>query len=75
MRFNANDKATFRCVDSEWNGVGAIGCTVIRPLTNEEADLNETGPMYEISLDRALSFGNGVFDTYHAFEDELEPIE
>ena len=42
-------------------------CTVIRPLTQKEADLLETGPMYQIA------FPDG-YET-DAFEDELIEME
>jgi len=39
--------------------------TLVRPLTEDEADLNETGPMWRIKFDDGA--------TTDAFEDELLP--
>ena len=39
-------------------------CIITRALTSEEADLEETGPMYEVQ------FYTG--ESIHVFEDELE---
>ena len=39
----------------------------MRPLTPQEADLNETGPMFAIQLEDGSE--------QHAFGDELTPVE
>ncbi len=49
--------------DSVWSKRDGQTCTVVRPLTNDEADLSDVGSMYEIR------FADGVITD--AFEDEL----
>lgn len=44
--------------------------TVLRPLTAQEADLEETGPMYRVRQS-ADPWEQPEFD---AFEDELQPL-
>lgn len=56
-KFNA------RGLDSAWSTRNGQTCTVIRPLTADEADLSDVGPMYRIR------FEDGVNTI--AFEDEL----
>ena len=50
-------------IDSVWSKRDGQICTVIRPLTSDEADLSDVGPMYRIR------FEDGVITD--AFEDEL----
>ena len=61
MKFNTNGK------DSEWSKYDGYYCEVIRPLTQDEADIEEVGPMYKVK------FTDGV--EIDAFEDELTPDE
>lgn len=42
------------------------GARIVRPLTADEADLHETGPMYVIRFDDGVEVD--------AFADELEPV-
>lgn len=63
-KFKVGDKVTFNTVDSELRKHNGTTCEVARRLTDLEADLCETGPMYELRTD------DGV--TVHAFEDEME---
>lgn len=49
--------------DSEWMKRDGQPCTVLRPLTEKEADIADVGPMYHIR------FSDGV--ETDAFEDEL----
>ena len=75
-KFNTGDRVAFKCIDSDCKGIGSIACQVVRRLTDNEADLCETGPMYEVVFDRPISiFGSGVVRALHAFEDELAPID
>ena len=53
--------------DSELNSRSGAVVEVLRPLTEDEADLHETGPMFRIR------FRDG-FET-DAFEDELDDVE
>ena len=68
-KFNDGDAELFNWVDSDWKGEDDIVCTVIRKLTNDEADLVETGPMYKVKLEGKRGI---VFD---AFEYELTATE
>ena len=61
MKFNTNGK------DSEWSKYDGYYCEVIRPLTQDEADIEEVGPMYKVR------FTDGV--EIDAFEDELTADE
>lgn len=54
-------------MDTKLNSRSGEMVTVLRPLTNKEADLAETGPMYEVK------FPDG-YET-SAFENELRPIQ
>lgn len=68
-KFDEGDKAMFTCSLSTWRGIGSVPCTVIRRLTDSEADLAETGPMYMAKL-------NGKHGKLvQAFEDELRHID
>lgn len=48
--FKKWDTATFNTVQSDLIQYDGETCTVLRRLTEEEADLNETGPMYHICI-------------------------
>ncbi len=54
-----------RGTDSAWKERDGSVCTVIRPLTAEEADISDVGPMYKVQ------FADGLITD--AFEDELFP--
>lgn len=71
-KYDVGDEVLFTCTDSDWKKVGPVRCKIIRRLTDLEADLCETGPMYEVMF--VLNTLTGPIETYHAFEDELEPI-
>lgn len=58
-RFDSNS------MDSTWKLWDGTACTVLRPLTEEEADLAETGPMWRIQ------FGDSKHTETDAFDDEL----
>lgn len=74
-KYDEGDGVLFTCTDSDWKKVGPVRCKVIRRLTDLEVDLCETGPMYEVMfLDMVLDTLSGPIETYHAFEDELVPI-
>ena len=53
--------------DSTWCERDSEVCKVLRPLTDEEADLFDVGMMYRVR------FSDGV--ETDAFEDELESME
>ena len=53
--------------DSSLNERTGESCTVLRALTEEEADLADVGPMYEIQFEK-----DGF--TTDAFGDELTPV-
>ena len=55
--------------DSYWKQYDGRTCTIIRPLTVEEADIDDVGPMWRIRLD-----GIEEKET-DAFEDELFELE
>lgn len=74
-KYNEGNEVMFTCTDSEWKNVGPIHSRVVRRLTSDEADLEETGPMYEVEFEKmAIGFDSGLFTSYNAFEDELKPI-
>lgn len=64
-QFKENDIARFKTVDTDLISRSGSVCTIVRRLTDDEADFNETGPMY------AIRFADGA--VAHAFEDELTP--
>lgn len=49
-RFKEWDTAIFNTVQSDLAQYDGMECTVLRRLTDEEADLCETGPMYHICV-------------------------
>lgn len=57
MRFDTHG------TDSDFKKYDGMECEVLRPLTAEEADIEEVGQMYRVRL------SNGV--EVDAFEDEL----
>lgn len=67
-KYNAGDMVYFNCTDSDWHDTCDIPCRVRRRLTADEADLNETGPMYEVEFVDTRRVALGCI---HAFEDEL----
>lgn len=69
MRFNKGDFVTFNTTQSDLLHLNGKAFEVIRTLTNEEADLCETGPMYKIAIDGYI-LGQPRL-TIDAFEDEL----
>lgn len=78
-KYEVGDEVMFDCTDSRWSGVGPVRATVTRRLTELEADLEETGPMYEVKFDSILLDGvtssdKERFDTFEAFEDELRSV-
>lgn len=62
-QFKENDMARFKTVDTDLVSRSGSVCTIVRRLTDDEADFNETGPMY------AIRFPDGAEAC--AFEDEL----
>ena len=75
--YDKGDKLYFNCTDSDWRGIKNVECEVMRRLTDEEADLCETGPMYEVGFREPVEIQESRltsrFATYFAFEDELTP--
>ena len=51
--------------DSEWKKYDGQMCTAIRPLTNDEADINDVGPMWRVQFD------DDRHTVTDAFDDEL----
>ena len=75
-KYDKDDEVMFTCTDSDWKKVEPVRCKIMRQLTDMEADLCETGPMYEVMfLDMVLDPLAGLIETYDAFEDELTPID
>lgn len=64
--YDSGDKAIFKTIDTGLFAKSGKECTVVRRLTESEADLCETGPMY------AIEFTDGSHAD--AFEDELKNI-
>ena len=62
-QFKENDIARFKTVDTDLASRSGSVCIIVRRLTDDEADFNETGPMY------AIRFPDGAGAC--AFEDEL----
>lgn len=78
-KYEVGDEVMFTCTDSMWAGVGPVRATVVRKLTELEADFEETGPMYEVKfdlifLDPSTGSDKALLDTFTAFEDELREI-
>ena len=69
MENNISNRAIFNThgSDSTWCERDGEACKVLRPLTDEEADLFDVGMMYRVR------FNDGV--ETDAFEDELELME
>lgn len=69
MEINVASRAIFNThgSDSTWCERDGEVCEVLRPLTNDEADLFDVGMMYRVR------FSDGV--ETDAFEDELESME
>ena len=75
-KYDVGDEVLFTCTGSDWKRVGPVRCKIVRRLTDLEADLCETGPMYEVMfLDMVLDPLTGLIETYDAFEDELTPTD
>lgn len=56
-------KKVFNTIDTTYRKYNGEYVTVLRPLTEEEADIEEVGPMYRIRTQDGT--------TLDAFEDEL----
>ena len=67
-KYDKDDTVYLNCCDSDWGDRHDIACRVKRRLTADEADLDETGPMYEVEFVDTHRVGLGCI---HAFEDEL----
>lgn len=59
-KFKDGDEVSFYTIDSKYGALNGCHGTIVRKVTEEEADLCEVGPMYVISFE------------IHAFEDELD---
>ena len=60
VRFNTHG------ADSEWNDRSGSRCVVVRPLTEDEADIADVGPMYAVKFPDGIEIG--------VFEDEIAHI-
>ena len=69
--FEAGEFAIFYTVQSNLKQFSGRPCKIIRRLTEDEADLFETGPMYHIHLYHGLTNGSSDYMTLDAFQDEL----
>lgn len=69
-KFKKDDTVIFNTVQSDLAKYDGTECTVLRRLTEDEADLTETGPMYRINVGPVYAdeSKNTVID---AFQDEL----
>jgi hypothetical protein len=69
IQFQAGQKAVFSSThsDAKKNGKRNVEVEIVRPLTDQEADLGEVGPMFKIR------FADGHVED--AFVDELTPQE
>lgn len=65
-QFKKNDIVRFKTVDTDLASRSGSVCIIVRRLRDDEADFNETGPMY------AIRFPDGAGAC--AFEDELTMI-
>ena len=72
-KYNVGDMVYFNCTDSDWHDMCDIPCRVRRRMTSDEADLNETGPMYELAM--IVGPYRIEIGSIPAFEDELNPID
>lgn len=63
-KFKDDDKVSFNTTDSTFCAMNGCLCTIVRKLTEKEADLFETRPMY------VIEFPDG--SEAQAFEDELD---
>lgn len=75
-KYKTGDHLFFNCTDSSWVGHENVRCEVIRRLTEDEADLCETGPMYRLKILDLVILGcgactSGIVHEAAAFEDEL----
>ena len=59
---------TFQTTATDYQQYNGRRCIIVRPLTDKEADLVETGPMFKVQFSETTE----VID---AFEDELSKIE
>lgn len=73
-KYDKGDKVLLGVSGSGFVDVSDRPCRVVRRLTDQEADLDEVGPMYEVRLDAAIHVEGWTLDTYCAFEDELERV-
>lgn len=64
--YKAGDFARFHSYQSDLLPLNGGLAKIIRPLTDDECDYCETGPMYMVQLDH-----NGLRCVIAAFEDEL----
>lgn len=72
--FKEWDMATFNTVQSDLVQYNGMTCTVLRRLTEDEADLNETGPMYHICVGPCWA-DESKRTEIDCFEDELTATE
>lgn len=77
-KYDEGDELFFNCTDSNWSGIHNVKCKVVSRLTEDEADLCETGPMYRLALTDLVIIPAGPYESsivHHAdaFEDELTP--
>lgn len=68
--FKKWDTATFHTVQSDLVQYDGEKCTVLRRLTEDEADLNETGPMYHVCIGPCWADESKRIEV-DCFEDEL----
>lgn len=81
-KYKAGDLVVFNTTDSEYRkNLNGRECSIVRRLTEDEADFCETGPMYEVKFNHIHEFvGTALHDLadnyqIHVFEDELEETD
>lgn len=60
-------------VDSKWMAFDGQNCTIIRPLTREEADIDDIGPMWRVRFDDEEHTETDAFDNelYGSFREKI----
>lgn len=70
--YRAGDLAIFNTVQSDYRQYDGMDVVVRRRLSEGEADLCETGPMYRVELG-TWHLSDGPIPQFDVFEDELTP--
>jgi len=68
-KYSVGDEVYFNCIDLDWHDTRDIPCRVKRRMTSDEADLEVTGPMYELAM--LVGPYRIEVGSIPAFEDEL----